>query len=156
MAGVGIYESTYRSAFEFATPSGADDIGLEIVGAATKVIEIRYIRLQTTTGTNLVLKRMGTPASGGTSTPGDKTPLDIGFPAAVATIKRYTAQPTPGALIGFLEQISIEVNRDTIEFRFGGGVASPLRLTGAIQAVTICKGTASSVAFRGVVEWTES
>lgn len=90
----------------FTPPATPTDMCI-IIGSATTTIRIYKIFIyttQTSAGTNQIyLKRYSTADSAGTPTTVTARPLDTNNAAATATIRRYTANPTLGTLVGTMD-----------------------------------------------------
>lgn len=94
----------YGAATASFTPGATPQDVFTITGSATKTVRVMSIGLssvQTTAGMNAwqLLKRSAAN-SGGTSALVTGVPMDDSYPAATATVRQYTANPTPGASIG--------------------------------------------------------
>ena len=88
------------------TPGATPQDVFTITGSATKVVRVTRLTIstvQTTAGMNawLLVKR-STANTGGTSVAETAIPIDDSYPAATAVVRRYTANPTAGTLIGSL------------------------------------------------------
>jgi hypothetical protein len=103
-----------------------------ITGSATRRVQVTRFGIstvQTTAGMNawLVVKR-SSANTGGTSVLVTAVPLDDSYPAATATVRSYTANPTAGTLVGTI---------------WSGRIASPApatALAGTIQDVSADRG----------------
>jgi hypothetical protein len=86
------------------TPGVTPQDVFTITGSATRVVHVTRMALmtvQTSAGMNAwALVKRSTANSGGTSVLVTAVPADDAFPAATATVRQYTANPTAGALIG--------------------------------------------------------
>lgn len=94
----------YMAASAPFTPGAAPTDVFSITGSATKTIQVICMGLtavQTTAGMGAwsMVKR-STANSGGTSALVPGVPTDDAHPAATATVRQYTANPTLGSLIG--------------------------------------------------------
>lgn len=86
------------------TPGATPQDVFTITGSATKTVRVERFGIttvQTTAGLNAwsVLRR-STANGGGTSTTVTAVPRSSSYPAATATVRQYTANPTAGNLIG--------------------------------------------------------
>jgi hypothetical protein len=150
-----------------APASGATDL-FTITGSASKTIRITYVEvsgLATTAGTvDAVGLVRSTANSGGTSTNPAAIPHDANDAAATATINAYTANPTPGTLVGKVRAQRLFLNvaatgaSDHVAWEFGKRPARGIVLRGTSQvfAVNLNAGTMPAGAALNVsVEWTE-
>ena len=100
-------KATYVAASGTFSPPATPTDMFVIVGSDTKVVKILKITLwatQTTAGSNtFYLKRYSTANTGGTSSAITTVTLDTTNEAPSATVKRYSANPTLGTLVGSLE-----------------------------------------------------
>lgn len=88
------------------TPGATPQDVFTITGSATRLVTVTrfaMVTVQTTAGQNAwaIVKR-STANTGGTSAAVTRVPTDDSYPAATATVLQYTANPTPGTLIGNL------------------------------------------------------
>lgn len=102
----GLIGPTYDASFVFTAGAAATDV-FTITGVAGKVLRLLHASqtgTQTTTSVATVdLIRRSTPNSGGSSTVVTAVPTDSQFPAAAATVRAYTANPTAGTLVGLIQ-----------------------------------------------------
>lgn len=86
------------------TPGATPQDVFAITGSATKrviVLRMSIATVQTSAGMNAWgLVKRSTANSGGTSALVAAVPIDDIYPAATATVRQYTANPTAGTLIG--------------------------------------------------------
>lgn len=167
-ANIQTLKATYSAAVRgVATAAAATDV-LTIAGSATKLVKVMRVRLdgaQTGNGvTPIVLIKRSALDTGGTSTTLTNVPYDSSDPAATATVKSYTANPTAlGAAVGTTLQGQVTFNNglasgieDHISFEFGE-FFKPVYLRNANENLAInfnaTSVTAGSINF--TVEWTE-
>lgn len=104
-------KAAYRGAIIPVTPPSSPTDIVTLCGSATKIVRVTSITLgstQTTQGINdWYLVKRSTANTGGTSTAIASVPLDSAFGAATAVMRRYTANPTLGTLVGnmFIDNI---------------------------------------------------
>lgn len=105
-------DPTYDASFVFAAGAAAQDV-FTITGAAGKIIRLLHASLtgtQTTTSVATVdLIRRSTANSGGTSTTVAAVKTDSQIAAASATVRAYTANPTAGTLVGFIQTDKVAI-----------------------------------------------
>ena len=164
-------KATYRAASVpgLALAGGATDF-FTITGSATKTVRITAFAMlctQNTAATNdIVFLKRSTADTGGTSTTRTAVPLDSTNPAATATVRTYTANPTTGTLVGNLmtTQILFSVpgggaSSQPVQpptWHFGDtGQAIVLRGTGEVFAVNFNGQTAFGNSCDMWAEWTE-
>ncbi len=99
-----IVRGAFMAASAPFTPGATPQDVFTIMGSASKTIRVVRMGLsgiQTTAGLNAwsIVKR-STANSGGTSALLTAVPTDDSYPAATATVRQYTANPTAGVLIG--------------------------------------------------------
>lgn len=86
------------------TPGTTPQDVFTITGSATRTIEVwrmAIVTVQTAAGTNAwALVKRSTANTGGTSALVPGVPTNDTFPAATATVRQYTANPTAGNLVG--------------------------------------------------------
>lgn len=163
---------TYRSAGNVVAAASTAPF-LEINGAANKVVRVKRIVLSGLTLTAVAYLRAqilknSTANSAGTSTAPTRVPLDVNSPAAAATLKQYTAAPTPGALVGVIDEKRVLAQATTaaaagipdfaIEFKFGDADNNEDgTLLAAAQNLSVAFGAApaSAVTLSWMIEWTE-
>jgi hypothetical protein len=98
---------TYSAAKVGLVPAASATDIFTITGSASKVIRVTHIEIWATTTSatpaalDILLLKRSTANSGGTSTSSPTpVPHDINAPAVSATVLAYTANPTPGTLVG--------------------------------------------------------
>lgn len=96
---------SYRAASAPFTPGATPQDVFTITGSATRSVRVTgsgIYTVQTTAGINAwLLNRRSTANSGGTSAPVTAVADDPSYPAATATVRQYTANPTTaGTLVG--------------------------------------------------------
>jgi hypothetical protein len=141
---LGTRKRSYSAAFTVATAASATDV-VEIIGSASTTVEITRVTIggvQTTAGQVLVnILRRSTAASAGTSTNAVLVPHQATDAAATAVIKIYTANPTPGTLVGNVRSRRLPIGQSTslvtpTVFDFGEN-AKPIFLAGVAQTLCI-------------------
>jgi hypothetical protein len=99
-------KAAYKATITPVTPPATPTDIVNLCGSATKTVRIKKITLgatQTTQGINdWYLVKRSTANTGGTSTTITPVPLDSAFPASTTVLRRYTANPTLGTLVGNL------------------------------------------------------
>lgn len=157
------HRATYRSSIFFTLAASPTDI-FSIAGVASKTIMVTKIivsGVQTTGGTVDVscLKRSSVNTSG---TVISGVPLDAGDAAAGSRPEYYTANPTPGSLVGTLEVQPVFFSATTAQpekhvFDFGAR-GKPVTLTSASQLVVVNLGGVTVTGGKAyiTVEWTEN
>lgn len=138
-----------------------------ITGSATRAVQVvrmSFSTIQGTAGTNLWnLVKRSTANTVGTSSAITAVPTDRAFPAATATVKSYTVNPTAGTLVGALWSAKVPSpviaaapgKLETIVF----DSRSPVVLTGIGDVLTLNFGGAAlpaSLSVTANVWWTES
>lgn len=167
-----ITKATYRAAGTFVAAASTAPF-LEINGAAGKVIRIKKIIISGLTLTAVAYLRLqvlknSSANTGGTSTAPTAVPVDSNSPAASATLKNYTAAPTPGTPVGPVGEKRTLAQATTaaaagipdvnIAFDFGDRDANEDgTLRGAAQNLSMAFGAAPATAVSGSfeIEWTE-
>lgn len=154
------------AAAAFTPGANAQDV-FTITGSATRIVQVQRIMLsttQTTAGTNAwFLVKRSTANSGGTSAGVTAVPLNDAYPAATATVLRYTANPTAGTLIGGVwsdfvaapAPASPLANAQKVIDSFLGG---PVTLSGTTDVLALNFGAAaipSGLSVLATVLWTE-
>ncbi len=165
--------ATYSVGIPAFTPPATPTDLITITGSGTKTVRVQSITLgtvQTTAGINRVytLKR-STANTGGTSTTPTITPHDSTNASATAVVAYYTANPTPGTLVGNLAVVN--VNSPILATGIAGPVnqmspigtvvdllAQPVVLRGTAEVLAInFNGAAlpAGLSVTGSVTWTE-
>lgn len=153
------------STIALASAAAATDI-FTVTGSATKTIKIKQLTITSTAtaaGNNLiVLLKRSTANTVGTSTAPTRVPHDSANAAATATVLAYTANPTPGTLVG-----NVRVFRHAQEVAATGTVDryyeefgqenQPIVLRGIAEvfAVNLNGATIAGGSFNISVVWTE-
>lgn len=137
-----------------------------ITGSATKTIRITNMFAVFSGAGALVtatIVKRSTANSGGTFTTATAVPHDNSNPAATATVRAYTLNPTLGTLVGNVRSTSTNsplvsgtTNPAAINFTFGDrpGQAIILRGTGDVLAFNLA-GVTLAGTVTAYVEWTE-
>lgn len=167
-----ITKATYRAAGNVVAAASTAPF-LEINGAAGKVVRVKRVVLSGLTLTAVAYLRLqalknSTANSGGTSTAPTAVPLDVRSPAAGATLKQYTAAPTPGALVGSIDEKRVLAQATTaaaagipdynVAFEFGDKDNNEdATLRAAAQNISMAFGAApaTAVTLSWMIEWTE-
>jgi hypothetical protein len=138
-------------------------------GSATKTIYVTKVSvsgLKTTAGlSQVVLAKRSVANTGGTAVAGTEVPSDSSDAAATGTFQHYTANPTPGALVGNIYQnymlfaapagTTDGVMREV--FFSGANMTKPIRLSGVAEglAVNLAGATLTGGTFNCTFEWIE-
>lgn len=160
--------ATYSAAtLAFASAATATDIFI-VQGSATKTIRIIAVKVFATRSTagagDIFLLKRSTANTGGTAVPTNRVPLDSQYPAATATVRHYTANPTVGTLVGNIDAYrgiipasATLINNPIINRTYGDrpGSAIVLRGTTELFAVNLNSVTVAGGSFIVQVEWTE-
>ena len=138
----------YDATAAFAAAASATDI-FTIQGAAGKAINIIHVSMsgtQTTSGAAAIyFLRRSTANSGGTETAITVIPVVSTSPAAYATVKAYTANPTVGTLAG-----NVQIRRAHFSAATGSPPAiEPLMIDG-MPLATILEGETFAINLNGV------
>jgi len=156
-------KATYMGSTAFTTPAAATADMFQLFGSSTKTVKILWIALcyqGTTPGTTtdqVFLVKRSTANSGGTAGTTTVTPVDSNNAASTAgaTCKVYTANPTPGTLLGQLAAYNLcayfpPAGTGTVSAVVPTLVLFDARLAG--QPITL-RGTAEGVCvnFNGVI-----
>ena len=155
---------TYSATANIAAVASAQDIFTITGNASTGVYITRIVvsGTQTTAGAvDIVILKRSAANTGGSSTAPTAVPHDSGDAAASATLLAYTANPTPGALVGNVRRQYVPIGTTTslvnpVIFNFGengkqlllSGVAQVLAVN--LNGVTVAGGT-----FDIQIEWFE-
>jgi hypothetical protein len=141
--------SRYMASTSFPPTIAATDI-MVLSGAASWTICVTDVRVSgiTSSAANLpfsLIKR-STADSGGTSVAVTPTPLDSLFPAAQATAKYYTANPTLGTQVGQLNStyVPISVNTAAASSNYASiGTKSTVALRGTGEQLAVSLGSST-------------
>lgn len=157
---------TYSSVGNVASVASATDIFL-INGVAGKPISVTRVEVtgvHTTAGlVDVSLVRRSTANSGGTSAATTIVPHDSSSPAAGAVMLQYTANPTPGTLVGAIKRAYTPVGPAATSialpsFTFEAGLnGQPIRLNGVAEGLAVNLGgvTVTGGSFTCRIEWVE-
>ena len=158
---------TYSTTATISPAASATDI-FTITGSSSRTIHITNVSIgctQTTSGIiNVILLKRSTADTAGTSTNPTKVPLDSTNTAASATVAAYTANPTPGTLVGNLKTYNINclstsaTSPSDIIIQNFGAISDQnlvLRGTGEVFAINLNAVTVTGGSFDINVEWTE-
>jgi hypothetical protein len=162
-------KATYSAASTAFTPGTAPTDIFTITGSATKtvrILRIEFSATQTTAGiNNWFIAKRSTANSAGTSAAVTAVPHDSGSSAATATVLQYTANPTPGTLVGNIRSAKIlapapsSLANPTFVWDFeSGNTGVPPVLRGATQVLAVNFNGAALPAGLSVqvnVTWTE-
>lgn len=146
--GSGVVPSYSAAATALALVASATDI-YTVTGSATKTIKITRIQMTcvaTAAATiDVILLKRSAADTAGTSTAPTRVPNDSADAAATATVLAYTANPTPGALVGNLRAIKANVATaatpaiapTTVLWSANDNGARPITLRGVAEVVAI-------------------
>ena len=102
-----LQKKTFHCAFGFVVAATPTTV-VEIIGAANKRIRIKEIWFDGTVASSLgfdfTLNKRSVAATGGSSTNQDSIPNETGVALPGLVVKAYTANPTPGTLVGRLKR----------------------------------------------------
>lgn len=151
-------KASYMACTGFFTPAASATNMATFFGSSTKTIRILRIEVdyRSTTNNNntFFLKRYSSAVSGGTSSAATQIEMDTnnsGSAGTATNVNSYTANPSVGALVGILNNISFTCNFDAIVFASQSSTVGPVskqvlfdhRLTG--QPIVL-RGTGEGVA----------
>ena len=158
--------STYAAGMQ--NLSGVAGDNFVITGSANTTVRVKRISVSSSASAsqtiNVNVIKRSTLDTGGTSVTLGAVPYDSLNAAPVATVKYYTAAPTPGTQVGSLlraAQIFINTAGGTpglTEFDFGDDIAQCVILRGVNDCICLNLGSAPTNSPNiGIdVEWTES
>ena len=158
--------STYAAGVQNLSGIAGDN--LVIFGSANTTVRVKRISISSSASAaqtiNVNVVKRSTPDTGGTPTTLAATSYDSLNAAPGATVKYYTAAPTPGTQVGSLmraAQIFINTAGGTpglTEFDFGNDIAQCAMLRGVNECICLNLGSAPTNSPNiGIdVEWTES
>lgn len=140
--------STYSAACVNLAIDAAGTDFFTITGSATKTIIVKRVRVSgsssTTTQSNIGLLLRSTANANGTSTLLTAVPHDSTNPAATATVRSYTANPTLGTLVGairWVDYTSLAKNSNNVtdirEFQFGAEEDQGIVLRGTNEVLAL-------------------
>lgn len=159
--------ATYRTATNWTpTATAATDI-FTVTGSATTVVRVNHIGISCTAtaavATDVILQLRSTADTGGSSSSAPLNRLDPNDPAPTATVLAYTANPTPGALVGPISDDKASITTATgapqfyfEDFGIRNGKPVVLRGTGSVLAIGLNGASITGVACAAEVELTES
>jgi hypothetical protein len=159
--------STYGASVTGLTAANTATDIFTITGSANKTVKIRQLTLsatQTTAGNiNLLLVKRSTANTGGTSVLQTAVPFDSLNPAATATVRSYTANPTLGTAVGTVNNEKLFIPTATganAPFVFSPTASSQaqeitLRGTNEVLAVNLNGVTVGGNNFNIDITWTE-
>lgn len=146
-----------------ASAATATDI-FTITGSATRTIKVTKVTAsgrQTTAGQVLIILLKRSTANAGATTNETEVPHDSNDAAASATVRSYTANPTPGTLVGRVASTEILVpaaataaDGGKVVFDFSDAPVV-LRGTGEVLALNLNSVTVTGGSFNCSVMWTE-
>lgn len=160
------YQPTYRAVANITIAAAATDIVI-LPGNATNTVFVSKVTIsgiQTSAGeVNVLLIKRSVANTSGTSASMTAVPLDSTDAVASSLPLSYTANPTPGAAVGTVDQAYIAVSPlatgtvlGIVTFSFGER-GKGLRLSGTAQglAVNLNGATVTGGVFTVVLEWRE-
>lgn len=143
---------TYR--FVFSVAAGGAGVVIEIIGAASKRLRVREIKItKPSAGVTVTFAKRSAVATGGTTTTAPTVvPTDSASIAKSFTVKAYTGAPTAGALVGNVDQVPLGTGDVYVYDEDGGDPERPITLYSG-EALTI--DTSGAATLSGTVEVTE-
>jgi hypothetical protein len=157
---------TYSAVANVTAAAAATDL-VTITGSATTTVYVTRVTIsgtQTTAGlVDVVLLTRSTANTGGTSGAVTAVAHDTTDAAAAATVLAYTANPTPGTLVGNIRRRYVPVDApasvvgtEVVTFDFGDK-GRPITLRGIAQvlAVNLNGATVTGGVFDVEIEWYE-
>ena len=161
-------KQTYSCSMAVTPAASATDVAT-ITGNATTTVRVTRVTVtgeQTTAGqVKIALVLRSAADTGGTHTTGTAVPHDSNDVAADATLLNYSANPTPGAVVGtfredfvFLPGAATAVDAQGKTWEFGdrpGGRAIVLRGAAQVLAVNLAGVTVTGGSLFVTFEWTE-
>ena len=167
------YKSTYSASVSSLVLATTPTDIFTITGSATKVIHIKKIGISGTQTTSqqrtVLLVKRSTADVGGTSITQTAVPLDSNNPAATATVRSYSANPTTlGTSLGTIASMFLPVDNPTggvntlmtsdyREIMLGTNSSQSVTLRNANEMLSINMNSVSSAgsSFNIFIEWTE-
>lgn len=142
---------TYR--FTFSVAAGGAGAVIEIIGAASKLIRVREVKIvKPSAGVTISFAKRSAVATGGTTTTAPTVvPTDSTVDAFPGNVKAYTGAPTAGTLVGKVDEVAMGTG-DVYVYDPGNDPERPITLRSATQVLTIDTSGAATVA--GTVEVT--
>lgn len=167
-------QKRYRAAGEFNIPIGTG-VWFEITGSASKQIRVQSVRVSNPLTAAVAeepltvqVGKFSTTTTGGTASAVTAVPLDSTAPAATATVRRFSAAPTIGTLVGAIGAqriVAVKTAASTsakqeafFDFSNWAQPEDGVALNGAAQAVALqmTTGGTAAVTLSIEVEWTEA
>lgn len=158
---------TYAATVTALSPaSSATDI-FTITGSSSKIVYVKKIVISyssvSSTNTNAILIKRSSANSGGTSTVRTAVPYYSTNPAATATVRAYTANPTLGTSVGQVFSYKLfstggsNVLPQVTVITFGDNASQPIVLSGTseVLAINLNGVTISSSTANITIEWIE-
>src|SRR5574338_836871 len=159
-------KNTYSASAIFAAAASPTDV-FTITGSASTTVRITRISFTGTQTTGamrdvLIIKRSAANTGGTSATP-NRDPHDSTFPAATATVRNYTANPSGlGAAVGTIRSQNVLLSASTAvtgEFIMDWGPrnsqAPVLRGTSEVLAINLNGVTSTGNSLSISIEWTE-
>jgi hypothetical protein len=140
-------KATYAASIVGLVPAAAATDIVCITGSATKTVRVQNFHISgiatAATAANIVVLKRSTANSGGTSTAPTRVALDSVQAAATATVLAYTANNTPGTLVGNTDARTLPLGLTTApspattEFNFGSDNRKVPVLRGITQVLCL-------------------
>lgn len=157
------YSAAVTGVVTATTPSDV----FTLTGSGSKTVRITKINVSgaSSVGTNatIIVVKRSSANSGGTSTTMTNVPHDSADAAGTATVRAYTANPTPGTLVGLVRATRVpcpavgtpNITDSVIYEALRGAKELVVRGTSEVVAVNLNSTTVAGGNFHFYIEWTE-